>query len=74
MIPQMAVVADLTRDEDWLSLKPGDAVGDCHARRLPSVREAQGLQAEKDSGVKMEGRDESADCLAYTSAPEREGG
>jgi hypothetical protein len=33
MIPQMTVVADLTRSEDWLSLKPGDAVGDCHARR-----------------------------------------
>ena len=32
MIPQMNVVADLTRSEDWLSLKPGDAVGDCHAR------------------------------------------
>ena len=41
MIPQMAAVADLTRNEDWLSLKPGDAVGDCHTRRLPSVREAQ---------------------------------
>ena len=39
-IPQMTVVADLTRSEDELSLKPGDAVGDCHARRLPSVREA----------------------------------
>ena len=23
---------------DWLSLKPGDAVGDCHACRLPSVQ------------------------------------
>ena len=41
MIPQMTVVADLTRSEDELSLKPGYAVGDCHARRLPSVREAQ---------------------------------
>ena len=41
MIPQMTVVADLTRSEDWLSLKPGCAVGDCHARGLPSVCEAQ---------------------------------
>ena len=41
MIPQMTVVVDLTRGEDELSLKPGYAVGDCHARRLPSVREAQ---------------------------------
>ena len=41
MIPQMTVVVDLTRSEDWLSLKPGDAVGDCHAHRLPSVHEAQ---------------------------------
>ena len=40
MIPQMAVVADLTRSADELSLKPGDAVGDCHARRPRSVREA----------------------------------
>ena len=39
MIPQMTVVADLTRSEGELSLKPGYAVGDCHARRLPSVRE-----------------------------------
>ena len=30
MIPQMTVVADLTRSAYWLSLKPGDAVGDCH--------------------------------------------
>ena len=30
-------------------MKPGHAVGDCHARRLPSVHEAQRLQAEKDS-------------------------
>jgi hypothetical protein len=37
----MTVVADLTRSEDLLSLKPGYAVGDCHARRLPSVHEAQ---------------------------------
>ena len=51
MIPQMTVVADLTRSEDWLSLKPGDAVGDCHARRLPSVHEAQRLCADKDTGV-----------------------
>jgi hypothetical protein len=41
MIPQMTVVADLKRGEDYMSLKPGYAVGDCHARRLPSVREAQ---------------------------------
>ena len=41
MIPQMTVVADLTRSEDLLSLKPGYAVGDCHAPRLPSVHEAQ---------------------------------
>ena len=40
MIPQMTVLADLTRSEDW-SLKPGYAVGDCHARWLPSVHEAQ---------------------------------
>ena len=39
MIPQMAVAADLTRSE--LSLKPGNAVGDCHARRLPSAHDAQ---------------------------------
>ena len=43
MIPQMTVVADLTCSEDELSLEPGDAVGDCHARRLPSVHEAQWL-------------------------------
>jgi hypothetical protein len=30
MIPQMTVVADLTRNEDSLSLTPGYAVGDCH--------------------------------------------
>ena len=41
MVPQMTVVADLTPSEDLLSLKPGYAVGDCHARRLPSVHEAQ---------------------------------
>ena len=41
MIPQMTVVADLTRSEDLLSLKPGYAVGDCHAHRRPSVHEAQ---------------------------------
>ena len=29
--------------EDSLGLKPGYAVGDCHARRLPSVREAAQL-------------------------------
>ena len=34
-------VAHLTRREDLLSLKPGGAVGDCHALRLPSVYEAQ---------------------------------
>ena len=36
MIPQMTVVADLTCSEDEWSLKPGEVVGDCHARRLPS--------------------------------------
>jgi hypothetical protein len=41
MIPQMTVVADLTRSEDLLSLKPGYAVGDCHTRGLPSVHEAR---------------------------------
>ena len=41
MIPQMTAVADLTRSEDLLSLKPGYAVGDCHAHRRPSVHEAQ---------------------------------
>ena len=41
--PTMAVVADLTCSEDQLSLKPGYAVEDCHARRLPSVQEAQWL-------------------------------
>ena len=41
MIPQVTVVADLTRSEDLLSLKPGYAVGDCHTCRLPSVHEAQ---------------------------------
>ena len=51
----MAVVADLTRGEDQLSLKTGYAVEDCHARRLPSVHEAQRLQAEKDSGMKIKG-------------------
>ena len=53
--PTAAVVADLTCSEDRLSLIPGDAVGDCHARRLPGVEEAQCLQAEEDSGVKTEG-------------------
>ena len=42
-IPQMTVVAGLTRCEDQLCLKPGYAVGDCHARRLPSVHDAQRL-------------------------------
>ena len=28
MVPQMTVAADLTQSEDWLSLKPGYAVGD----------------------------------------------
>ena len=37
----MAVVADLTRGEDSLSLNPGYAVGDCHARRRPNVHEAE---------------------------------
>jgi hypothetical protein len=41
--PQMTVAADLTRSEDDLSLIPGDAVGDCHARRPPNVHEAQRL-------------------------------
>ena len=41
MTPQTTVVADLTRRGDLLSLKPRDAVGDCHARRRPTVREAQ---------------------------------
>ena len=35
MIPQMTVVADLTRSEDELSLTADYAVGKCHARRLP---------------------------------------
>ena len=39
MIPQMIVVADLTRGEDWLSLKPGDAVGDCFMGRFDSMME-----------------------------------
>ena len=39
--PTVAVVGDLTCSEDWLSLKPDYAVGDCNARRLPSVHEAQ---------------------------------
>ena len=47
----MTVVSDLTRSEDWLSIKPGYAVGGCHVRRLPSVHEAQILWPEKDSGV-----------------------
>ena len=33
MIPQMTVVVDLTCNGDWLSLKPGDAVGDCNGTR-----------------------------------------
>ena len=43
MIPQMTVVADLTHSKDKPSLKPGYAVGDCHACRPPSVHEAQRL-------------------------------
>ena len=39
MIPQMTVVADLTRSEVYPSLKPGSAVGD--SCRLSSVHEAQ---------------------------------
>ena len=36
------VVADLTHGEDYLSRKPGDAVGDCHPWGKPcSVHEAQ---------------------------------
>ena len=42
MIPQMTVVANLTRSEDSLSLKPGSAVEDyCQAHRPPSVHQAQ---------------------------------
>ena len=41
MIPQMTMLPDLTRSEDLLSLKPRYSVGDCHARRLPSVHGAQ---------------------------------
>ena len=52
--PTVAVVADLTRSEDWQSLKPGHAVGDCHARRLPSVHQAQRLSAAEDSAVNTE--------------------
>ena len=37
------VVADLTRSGNSLSLKPGYAVGNCHARTLPSVHKAQRL-------------------------------
>ena len=70
----MAVAADLMRSENELSLKAGDAVGDCHARRLPSVHEAQWLQAEKDSGVKIEGQDESAGCISYTINTRKGGG
>ena len=50
---KMAVLANLTRSADFLSLKAGCVVGDCHADRLPSVHEAQWLQAEQDSSVKM---------------------
>jgi hypothetical protein len=39
MIPQITVGADLTRSEAWL--KPGDAVGDGHARMLASAHQAQ---------------------------------
>ena len=39
-------------------------MGDCHARRLPSVHEAQLLEAEKDS-VKTEGWDEPAGCIDW---------
>ena len=39
MIPQMTVVADLTHSEDELSLKPGYAVGDCHALSGPRQNE-----------------------------------
>ena len=46
-------------------------MGDCHARRVASVQKAQGLSAEKDSGVKIEGRGESAGCISSTI---REGG
>ena len=41
MIPQTTAVVDLTCSEDSLSLKPGYAVGDRHARRPPHVHEAQ---------------------------------
>ena len=41
MILQMTVVVDLTQIEDYLGLKPGYAVGDCHALRL--AHEAQRL-------------------------------
>ena len=37
--PTVAVVVDPTR-EDRLSLKPGNAVGECHACRPPSVHQA----------------------------------
>ena len=38
IIPQMTVVAELTCSEDWLSSKPGFAVGDCHALKLSRVQ------------------------------------
>jgi hypothetical protein len=38
--PTVGVVTDLTRSEEKLDLRPVYVVGDCHARRLPSVHEA----------------------------------
>jgi hypothetical protein len=47
----VAVVADLTRGEDELSLKPGFAVGKCHTRRPPSVHEALASAANVNEGT-----------------------
>ena len=45
MIPQMTVVADLKRGEDYMSLKPGYAVGDCHARTSQTAGGTEGAGA-----------------------------
>ena len=50
MIPQVTVVAHLTRREDERSLKPDHAAGNCHARGSVHVWHTR-LRTEKDSGV-----------------------
>ena len=54
MIPLMTVVADLTGGEDWLSPKPGHAVGDCMYIALRTLL-SQPLQSDSTPTVPARG-------------------